>query len=64
MAQTYTVEGMECTGCETTVIETVEAVDGVTGVSADHESDTVSVEGDADPAAVRAAIEDAGYDPV
>ncbi|MFW6436104.1 MAG: heavy-metal-associated domain-containing protein [Halococcoides sp.] len=64
MARTYTVEGMQCTGCETTVIETVEAVDGVTDVAADHETDTVTVSGDADPAAVREAIDEAGFDPV
>ncbi|AWB27946.1 heavy-metal-associated domain-containing protein [Halococcoides cellulosivorans] len=62
MARTYTVEGMQCTGCETTVIETVEAVEGVTDVTADHEADTVTVSGDPDPAAVRAAIGEAGYD--
>lgn len=64
MARTYTVEGMQCTGCETTVIETVEALDGVTDVTADHESDTVTVTGDADPGAVRAAIDEAGFEPV
>ncbi|MFW6436398.1 MAG: heavy-metal-associated domain-containing protein [Halococcoides sp.] len=64
MARTYDVEGMQCTGCETTVIETLAALDGVTDVSADHERDTVTVTGEADPEAVRSAIEEAGYTPL
>ncbi|MFP8956058.1 heavy-metal-associated domain-containing protein [Natrialbaceae archaeon A-CW3] len=63
MAQTITVTGMSCGGCESTVESALEELDGVTGVSADNESDSVTVEGDADTDTIVAAIEDAGYEP-
>ncbi|WP_336037959.1 heavy-metal-associated domain-containing protein [Halobacterium yunchengense] len=62
MAQTLTVRGMSCGGCESTVEDALRGVDGVTGASADRETDTATVEGDADPGALVAAVEDAGYD--
>lgn len=59
----YTVPGMHCSHCEAAVAEEVSAVAGVSGVSVDLESKRVEVRGDAlDDAAVRAAIEDAGYE--
>ncbi|MFP9191859.1 heavy-metal-associated domain-containing protein [Natronosalvus vescus] len=63
MAQTITVTGMSCGGCESTVESALEELDGVSAVSADNESDSVTVEGDADTDAIVAAIEDAGYEP-
>lgn len=63
MAQTITVTGMSCGGCESTVESALEELDGVTGVSADNETDSVTVEGDADTDTIVAAIEDAGYEP-
>jgi len=60
--RTYTVEGMTCRHCELSVSEEVEQVPGVTSVRADHAADRVIVVGkDADDAAVRAAVAEAGY---
>jgi len=57
-----TVTGMSCGHCEQTVEEALGDVDGVTSASADNESDRATVEGDANPDALVAAVEDAGYD--
>lgn len=60
---TLTVIGMSCGGCEATVVEALADVEGVTSARADHETDTVAVEGDADDAALVQAVQDAGgYD--
>ncbi len=61
--QSFTVTGMSCGGCEENVESSLTSIDGVSSVSADHESDTVEVDAD-DVAAdeLTAAIEDAGYD--
>lgn len=61
MARTYTVTGMSCGGCEQTVEDAVGALDGVERVSADNETDAVTIEGDFDEAAAIDAIADAGY---
>jgi copper chaperone CopZ len=61
------VEGMTCTGCENTVINNVKSIDGVTEVSASHESGMVkiSINSDkADTTAIREKIIEAGYTPV
>ncbi|MEU4833095.1 copper ion binding protein [Streptosporangium sp. NPDC023615] len=59
---TYTVTGMTCGHCVSSVKEEVGEVSGVTGVEVDLESGRVEVTGDSpDEAAVRAAIEEAGY---
>ncbi|WP_058366839.1 heavy-metal-associated domain-containing protein [Haloparvum sedimenti] len=60
---TIDVDGMACTGCETTVEDALAEVSGVESAKADHESGTVRVEGEADPDAVAAAIDEAGYEP-
>ncbi|MGB9965304.1 heavy-metal-associated domain-containing protein [Halobacterium hubeiense] len=62
MSRTITVEGMSCGGCESTVEDALEDVAGVDSASADRERDAAAVEGDADPDALVAAVEDAGYD--
>lgn len=62
MAQKITVEGMTCGHCEGTVEDALESVTGVSEASADRESDSVAVEGTADPDALIAAVEGAGYD--
>ncbi|MUV61125.1 heavy metal-associated domain-containing protein [Halobacterium sp. CBA1126] len=62
MSRTITVEGMSCGGCESTVEDALEGVAGVDSASADRERDAATVEGDADPDALVAAVEDAGYD--
>ena len=59
---TYSVPGMHCGHCERAVTEEVSAVAGVTAVGVDLETKLVSVTGPSfDDAAVRAAIEEAGY---
>ena len=60
---TYTVVGMTCGHCVSAVTEEVCQVPGVTGVDVDLATGglTVTSEADADVAAVRAAVEEAGY---
>lgn len=62
MSRTITVTGMSCGHCEQSVVEAVEALDGVTSASADNEADTLTVEGDVDDATLASAVADAGYD--
>ena len=61
MSATYTVTGMTCGHCVSSVTEEVTAVPGVTDVQVDLESGRLTVEGSADAAAVQAAVEEAGY---
>ena len=59
----YVVPGMSCSHCEAAVVEEVSAVAGVASVGVDLETKRVEVRGDGlDDAAIRAAIEEAGYD--
>jgi copper chaperone len=60
--QTYTVPGMSCGHCKAAVAEEVSGVPGVTAVEVDLDAKLVTVHGDADPDAVAAAIDEAGYD--
>ncbi|MFC4989294.1 heavy-metal-associated domain-containing protein [Saliphagus infecundisoli] len=62
MSQTITVEGMACEHCEQTVEEALEDVDGATSAKADRETESATIEGDADPDALVSAVDDAGYD--
>ncbi len=57
-----TVPGITCGHCATAIRESVCAVPGVTGVTVDIAGKQVQVAGRPDPAAVRAAIADAGYE--
>jgi copper chaperone len=59
---TFTVPGMSCGHCKAAVTDEVSGVEGVTGVDVDLDSKRVVVHGAADEAAVRAAIEEAGYE--
>lgn len=60
---TYTVPGMSCGHCKAAVTEEVSAVEGVDSVSVDLDSKRVDVTGaQLDDAAIRAAIEEAGYE--
>ena len=60
---TYTVPGMHCSHCEAAVTEEISAVDGVESVAVDLASKRVEVVGEElDDAAIRAAIEEAGYE--
>ncbi|GAA4685887.1 heavy-metal-associated domain-containing protein [Streptomyces youssoufiensis] len=60
----YTVTGMTCGHCEGAVTEEVSALDGVTSVKAEAASGRVTVVSTAalDDEAVRAAIDEAGYE--
>jgi len=59
----YVVPGMHCGHCEAAVKEEVSTVAGVASVVVDLETKHVEVSGETlDDAAIRAAIEDAGYE--
>ncbi|WP_040339471.1 heavy-metal-associated domain-containing protein [Candidatus Blastococcus massiliensis] len=61
---TYTVTGMTCGHCVKSVTEEVSQIPGVTGVDVDLASGglTVTSEQPVDAAAVRGAVEEAGYE--
>jgi copper chaperone len=59
---TYTVPEMSCGHCKQAVTEVVAGVAGVASVDVDLETKLVTVRGEGlDDGAIRAAIEDAGY---
>jgi copper chaperone len=60
---TYRVPGMTCEHCRAAVTEEVNTVSGVDSVAVDLDSKLVRVSGTAlDDAALRAAIDEAGYE--
>ncbi|MFI9593891.1 heavy-metal-associated domain-containing protein [Nonomuraea sp. NPDC052265] len=61
---TYTVKGMTCGHCVSSVKEEVGEVAGVTGVEVDLASGLLTVEsgGPIDAARIVAAVEEAGYE--
>lgn len=60
---TYTVPGMSCGHCRTAISTEVAKVAGVATVDVDLEAKRVSVAGEQlDDAAIRAAIDAAGYE--
>ena len=60
---TYSVPGVSCTHCQAAIAQEVEHVAGVSSVQVDLDAKTVVVRGDAlDDGAVRAAIDEAGYE--
>lgn len=62
MSSTYSVSGMSCEHCVRSVTEEVSEVPGVSGVSVDLAGGRLVVEGDGvDEAAIRAAVDEAGY---
>ena len=60
----YTVSGMTCGHCVSAVTEEVTTVPGVTDVDVDLASGRLTVTSDApvDESAVRAAVDEAGYE--
>ena len=64
MHKTYTINGMTCEHCVRAVTEEVGQVAGVREVRVDLASGAVDVVSDTTPdeAAVRAAVEEAGYE--
>ena len=59
--RTYAVPGVTCDHCKHAIESEVATVDGVVVVEVDVEAKLVTVSG-GDDAAIRAAIDDAGYD--
>ncbi|MFC7203023.1 heavy-metal-associated domain-containing protein [Haloferax namakaokahaiae] len=62
MSTTLTVTGMSCEHCEARVEDALSEVSGVTSATADRESESATVEGEAAVETLVAAVEDAGYD--
>lgn len=59
----YSVPGVHCDHCRAAIERELSPVPGVSSVTVDLEAKTVSVAGDQlDDAAIRAAIDEAGYD--
>jgi copper chaperone len=56
------VDGMTCDHCVRAVTRAVQSVPGAGDVAVDLDAGRLSVQGTPDPAAVRAAIRDEGYD--
>jgi len=62
-ARTYTVPSMHCGHCKAAVTEEVSQVEGVASVDVDLETKLVVVHGEGlDDTAIRAAIDEAGYE--
>ena len=60
---TYSVPGVHCGHCRAAIVEEVGALAGVDSVEVDLETKLVTVHGPSlDDAALRAAIDEAGYD--
>lgn len=59
----YAIEGMTCEHCEQTVQGAVEALAGVTSARASKSTGSLTIDSESQPkdAAVRAAVEEAGY---
>ncbi|QPV61841.1 heavy-metal-associated domain-containing protein [Halosimplex litoreum] len=62
MTQELTVTGMSCGGCEQSVEDALEGVAGVESATADREAESATVDGEADPDDLVAAVEAAGYE--
>ena len=64
MTTTYDVKGMTCAHCVNSVSSELRKLSGVSDVAVDLETGEVSVTSDdvLDPAAVRAAVDEAGYE--
>lgn len=57
------VEGMSCDGCEKNVEEALKNVEGVEDAVADRETNSATVEGDAEIQDLITAVREAGYTP-
>lgn len=62
MSTVYSVPGMSCGHCVNAITTEVTQVAGVENVEIDLETKIVTVHGDADDGAIRAAIDEAGYE--
>ena len=62
--ETYIVDGMSCNHCKMAVEKEVKALPGMVAATVDLAQKTLSVEYDGDktgPAAIRGAVEEAGF---
>ncbi|MEY2517315.1 MAG: copper chaperone [bacterium] len=59
--RTFNVSGMTCGHCKSSVVSEVLQVPGVRAVDVDLDSGVLTVRGDADDAAIRKAVDEAGY---
>lgn len=59
---TYTVEGMTCQGCAAAVTSAIMTAAPGTRVTVNLGEKKVSVEGNAPAAAIKAAVEEAGFE--
>lgn len=57
----FTVEGMTCGHCVKAVIHAVQVLDGAAKVDVDLAKKQVRVDSSTDPALIRAAIQEEGY---
>ncbi|MBR5732223.1 MAG: heavy metal translocating P-type ATPase, partial [Lachnospiraceae bacterium] len=57
----YTITGMSCAACQARVEKAVSKVEGVDSCSVSLLTNSMGVEGSADPSAIIKAVEDAGY---
>jgi copper chaperone len=62
MARTYSVPSISCGHCKASIEGEVGKLDAVSNVVVDIENRTVTVEGDASDDAIKAAIDEAGYE--
>ena len=62
MKTTVKIEGMMCMHCVKSVEKALGAVEGVTGVTVSLEEKQAVVEGNAAQEALKAAVEEAGYE--
>ena len=58
----YSVPGMTCGHCKASIEAEVGKVAGVSAVLVDLDAKTVTVSGSGDDVAIRAAIDEAGFD--
>lgn len=62
MKKVLKIEGMMCQNCAKHVREALEKVPGVSGVQVDLEAKTATLSGEAPDEALRAAVEEEGYE--
>ena len=60
--RTYSVPGISCGHCKSAIEAELSPLDGVESAVVDIDARTVTVTGDIDEAAVRAAVDEAGYE--
>ncbi|MFB6085869.1 MAG: heavy-metal-associated domain-containing protein [Halodesulfurarchaeum sp.] len=62
MTRTISVLGMTCGHCEQKVEDALEALEGISSATADRSADSVVIEGETERAALKEAVEGAGYE--